>query len=300
MKKRNALIEFYRFFFALNVVKNHGFFPEGLDYFSPGRVSVEFFFVLSGFLFVKTLDKLRDMPLQKSLPALLVSKLKPLAVALVIGLISNVIYNFISGKYFSAGIWGYLWYVHAMLVTFIVYLVIRKCIKQDKAFYCTVFGIFVLATLMRFSGIFYSWGFVRAAATISLGMLLSRLPKLKIKKRMIWLMLAPVQAACFAVVCFHLGNVSIWGGFMGVEFLLDNLLYPALIYLTFQIECHLSIFNYLGALSFGLYAFQCPADLVRLLGMESKYILLLMIVFASVAEDAAKRIIRKRKHETVY
>ena len=64
MKKRNALIEFYRFFFALNVVKNHGFFPEGLDYFSPGRVSVEFFFVLSGFLFVKTLDKLRDMPLQ--------------------------------------------------------------------------------------------------------------------------------------------------------------------------------------------------------------------------------------------
>ena len=61
MKKRNSLIEFYRFFFALNVVKNHGFFPEGFHYFSPGRVSVEFFFVLSGYLFVRTLDKLKDM-----------------------------------------------------------------------------------------------------------------------------------------------------------------------------------------------------------------------------------------------
>ena len=52
-KKRNSLIEFFRFFFALNVVKNHGYFPYRTRLFSPGRISVEFFFVLSGILLRK-------------------------------------------------------------------------------------------------------------------------------------------------------------------------------------------------------------------------------------------------------
>ena len=45
MKKRNSLIELYRFFFALNAVKNHGFFPEGFNYFSwqsVGRILLRF------------------------------------------------------------------------------------------------------------------------------------------------------------------------------------------------------------------------------------------------------------------
>ena len=95
MKKRNSLIELYRFFFALNVVKNHGFFPEGLNYFSPGRVSVEFFFVLSGYLFLRTLDKLSELPLRESLVKLIVGKLKPLFFPLIIGLLSNIIYNIV-------------------------------------------------------------------------------------------------------------------------------------------------------------------------------------------------------------
>ena len=291
MKKRNSLIELYRFFFALNVVKNHGFFPEGFNYFSPGRVSVEFFFVLSGFLFYNTLVRMKDMPLGESLPKLIVSKLRPLLFPLVIGLLSNILYEIISPEPFS-GIWGYLWYVHAMIVTMIGYLVIRRLVKSDRAFLYVTLGIFIVATLMRFSGIFYSWGYVRAASTISLGLLLARLPRLRIKKWIIWLMLAPVAAACFVIVCFHLGNTEWFGGFMGVELILDLVLYPALIYLSFNIDFSLGIFNYLGALSFGLYAFQCPADLLRLLGLDSRVVLLIIIVALSVAEDGVKRLIR--------
>lgn len=295
MKKRNSLIEFYRFFFALNVVKSHGFFPEGLPYFSPGRVSVEFFFVLTGYLFLRTLDKLKDMPLKEGVIKVIAVKIKPLLLPLVIGLVCNLAYNIISKEYFG-GLWGYLWYVHAMIVTLIGYVVIRHFIKNDKAFWYTVIGIFALATLMRFSGILYSWGYVRAASTISLGMLLGRLPTLKIKKKWpIFIMLIPVQIACFSIVCFHLGNVEWWGGFMGVEAILNLVLYPALIYLTFQIDVESPVLNYLGALSFGLYAFQCPADLIRLLGVSNRYILLALIIAMAIIEDAGKRIRKRRK-----
>ena len=295
MKKRNSLIELYRFFFALNVVKNHGFFPEGFNYFSPGRVSVEFFFVLSGFLFVGTLEKLSDLPLNKSLPKMIVGKLKPLFFPLIIGVLSNIIYNIVAKEYFD-GIWGYLWYIEAMMLVFIAYLVLRRVIKSEKVFTYVTLGIFTLATLMRFSGVFYEWGYVRAFATISLGMLLSKLPKIEIERKWIaWVILIPVQAMCFVIVCFHLGNVDWFGGFRGVEFILDNLLYPALIYLTFNVSISSNVLDYLGALSFGLYAFQCPADLFRLLGISNVYILLLIIVTLAVTEDVVKRIVKRKR-----
>ena len=295
MKKRNSLIELYRFFFALNVVKNHGFFPEGFNYFSPGRVSVEFFFVLSGFLFVGTLEKLSDLPLNKSLPKMIVGKLKPLFFPLIIGVLSNIIYNIVAKEYFD-GIWGYLWYIEAMMLVFIAYLVLRRVIKSEKVFTYVTLGIFTLATLMRFSGVFYEWGYVRAFATISLGMLLSKLPKIEIERKWIaWVILIPVQAMCFVIVCFHLGNVDWFGGFRGVEFILDNLLYPALIYLTFNVSISSNVLDYLGALSFGLYAFQCPADLFRLLGISNVYILLLIIVTLAVTEDVVKRTVKRKR-----
>ena len=57
MRKRNSLIELYRFLFALNVLKSHGFFPNTGPYFEPGRISVEFFFVLTGFLLIRLINK---------------------------------------------------------------------------------------------------------------------------------------------------------------------------------------------------------------------------------------------------
>ena len=55
------------------------------------------------------------------------------------------------------------------------------------------------------------------------------------------------------------------------------------------------VLNYLGALSFGLYAFQCPADLLRLLGVDSIYLLLGLIVGLSFLEDIIKRLVKRKK-----
>lgn len=295
---RNGLIELYRFLLALNVVKSHGLFILNGPYFGPGRVSVEFFFVLSGFLFASYLEKSKDLPLKKSLPKVLYDKLKPLFFPLAIGLISNLIYSIIEGDG-DINIWGYLWYVRVMIVTYVIFVALRRLIKNDKAFLLTVIGICVVATLLKFFGPFYSWGDFRAASTISLGILLARLPKLKLKRKWpIWLALIPVQAACFAIVCFGLGDLEL-GGVPVVEIILDVLLYPALVYLTFQINLKSRILNYLGALSFGLYAFQCPADLMRLLNIGNVYIWFGFILAATVIEDGIKRIIKYKKLKNI-
>jgi peptidoglycan/LPS O-acetylase OafA/YrhL len=296
MKKRNSLIELYRLLFALNVVKNHGFFPEGIPYFGPGRVSVEFFFILSGFLFVRTLEQGKDAPLKTGLGKVLIGKTKPLLIPLIIGLVCNLACNLVSGAYFD-GIWGYLWYVHSMLVVFMGYVALRKWIKSDQAFWGVVIGVFAVATTMRFSGIFYSWGNIRAAAALSLGMLLTKLPPIRLKhQNLLWLVLVPVQAACLAIVGLMAADAEILGGFRWLELLMDTVLYPALIYFTFQLKFHSGVLNYLGGLSFGLYAFQCPADLLRTLGFDNRIWLLLFIIAAAVLEDGGKRIWRFYKN----
>ena len=291
-KARNGLIDLYRFLLALVVVKSHSLFIVGGSYFGPGRVCVDFFFVLSGFLFLSFLKKTRDLSLAESLLALCRSKLFPLAIPLAIGILSNIIESIITADF---SLFGYLWYIKVMLVEMAVLVLLQKLIKSEKVFTYTLVSIMIVALVLKFSGLCYSWGYIRGASSIPMGILIAKLPRLKPKcKWLLLIPLIPVFAACFSIVCFGLGNVE-WLGIRIPELLLDNLLYPALIYLSFCLDLKCKLFSYLGALSFGLYAFQCPADLLRVLGVSSRPILFGFILLATLMEDGGKRIYRFMK-----
>ncbi len=294
-KGRNGLIDLYRFLLALVVVKSHGLFVISSPYFGPGCVCVEFFFVLSGFLFMSFLQKSKDQPIKESLLKLYKSRVLPLAIPLVIGLVSNIICNLITKEF---NLWGYLWYIKVMLVEMMGLIFLRKRIKNDRTFTLTIVIIMVIALVLKFSGLLYSFGYARGASSIPAGMLIAMLPKWKPRNKWIILLpLIPVFLSCFSIVCFNLGDVE-WLGIRIPELILDNILYPALIYLSFCLEFKCKFFSYLGALSFGLYAFQCPADLLRTLGIKSVWVLFVFIVLATVLEDGGKRFIKhiRNKH----
>ncbi len=59
-------------------MKNHSLLPYSGSLFGPGRVSVEFFFVLSGYLFIRSLDRWRELPMKKALGGMLLSYLPKL------------------------------------------------------------------------------------------------------------------------------------------------------------------------------------------------------------------------------
>lgn len=287
-KERNGLIDLYRFLLALVVVKSHSLFAVGGEYFGPGRVCVEFFFVLSGFLFFSFLEKSKDQPIKESLLKLFKSRVVPLAIPLVIGVASNIVSAFFDGEALS--VWGYLWYVHVMIGEMAILVILRRVIKSGKKFTLALVCILLVALVLKFSGLCYSWGHIRGASSIPMGILVAMLPKWSPKHRwVIWIPLIPIFACCFAIVCFNLGNTE-WFGLRIPELILDNVLYPALIYLSFCLEFKCGFFTYLGALSFGLYAFQCPADLTRTLGVSSQPILFGIILAATIIEDGGKRI----------
>ena len=276
----------------MNVMIGHGLFPIDMKYFGPDRISVEFFFILSGYLFVASLEKYRDMPLNRALWKMTVSKVKPLFIPLVIGLISNAILNYLT-SYNPLKVFRYLWYIPAMIIAFLIFTSLRILIKSDKCFWRVVASIFVVSTLLRFSGseTLFFFDYLRSALAVSLGMLLTRIPKFPNNRKWIcWMILIPVAITIFVIVFLRLAKDERF-----YEALLDIVLYPILIYVTFNIDFHSPILNYIGGLSFGIYAFQCPARLLSETVDISAWIPFALIFVLALTEDTVKRILTYRK-----
>lgn len=291
-KARNGLIDLYRFLLSLVVVHGHSLFVVRGPYFGPGSACVEFFFVLSGYLFWSFLNKSKERTFKENLYQLHKTRFLPLAIPICIGVLSNIIESIYVGEF---GIWGYLWYIEVMFIEMIALILLRKWIKSDKKFMITIMSVMVIAIVLKYFGPFYSFGYIRGAATIPMGIFLASLPKIK-KKWIVIPLLIPVMIVCFFIICFHWKNVE-WFGYKIPELILDNVLYPALIYLTFCLKVKSKFLSYLGALSFGLYAFQCPADMLRTMGVTNIYFLFGLILVATLVEDAGKRIYRHQKNK---
>ncbi len=291
MKKRNSLIELYRFLFAMNVLVCHGFYPVDTEHFGPDRISVEFFFVLSGFLFYHLLEHLRKMKTGEALRFVLWTKMKPLFVPMLIGMASNGVLNVMSGYRPVIEVFRYLWYIPAMLITLVVCTLLYKGIRNEKVFWYIMGALCVIATALRFSGneVLFFFDYIRSTASITLGLLLAKIPQpKKLPTWSRWLLLAPVAIAIFLILYYQRAVY-----YVEYEALLDLVLYPLLIYITFDIDFHFVPFDILGAWSFGIYAYQCPARLVAYIGVSSRWIPFLLIVALTLTDYFVRILIRK-------
>ena len=295
MKKRNSLIELYRFLFALNVLKGHGMFPYQGPYFGPASISVEFFFVLSGFLLLGSIKKYLDLPFLKAFSRFIFSKIKPLIIPLIITIPFNIAYSLITnntGNILDINIWGFLWYIKTMLLVFTGYFILRYFIRKEWIFNMILVGFFITSAILHIMPEHYDWGIVRAAMSISLGMIMSYIPKINIDKpKLLWLALIPIQIAILIIMFFGYSKYLI------IEEILDLILYPALIYITFQIPFNNKVLNYLGSLSFGLYAFQCVCRTLVEIGLKDIWTIFLIIVILTLAEDSVKRLYKHYKNK---
>ncbi len=287
-KEKNSIIELLRFIFALNVVKNHGYFPYQGSYFSPGTISVEFFFVLSGFLFVKSLVKYNDKSLFKNIFSMYKSKIIALGIPLAVGLFFNLIYSCIVGFVQGGGILGYLWYVHDMLIVFAIYIILKRIVKNDKAFWIIVAITALLASIAHAIPYCYSWGIIRALAAISLGMLVTKIPKIN-NKIIVSLGFALSSAAALRMLLFNFVFIE--------EEILNIIVYPALVYFTFQIPFSNKAFNYLGSISFGLYAYQSIPRLINQLGYANVWLDFIIIVACSILTSILTIVLKHKKQK---
>ena len=285
MKKRNSLIELYRFIFAMNVVKNHGFFPYQGKLFGPENLSVEFFFLLSGWFIRSSFDKYINLPYFKGLFLMLKHKLVALGTPLLISLILWIPYRCLVE---SDVILGYLWFIHDLFVVFIFYFTLRKFIRNEKAFFVITASLFIVASVFHAVPQFYSNGWLRAISAMSLGILISYIPSIKLKHQ--WLLYIPL-----VFVWLYIAKMLFFDYTFIEEEILNLAVFPTLIYLTFQLSSHNKVLNYLGGISFGLYAYQHVPRLMRILNVGNEWIYFVIVVGLAILTDLILRVIRFQK-----
>ena len=274
----------------MNVVKNHGYFPYQGKYFSPEHVSVEFFFTLSGFLLRKTIDKYLNLSYFKGLFLMLKNKIFSLGIPFIVALLVHIPYKIITkcSPWWEINDWGYMWYVFDMLVIDIFFFTVRRLTKSDKCLFIVSLVLFISASVFHAIPTFHDTGWFRAISAMSLGVLISYIPSMKLEKR--WLLFIPL---IFIWVCVL--RILLFDYTFVEEEILNLVVYPALIYLTFQLPIENKVLNYLGALSFGLYAYQAVPRLMYVMGYENVWVYFLIIVLLTVLTDLLMRFIKSKR-----
>lgn len=284
--KRNSLMELYRFLFAMWVVWYHGFFIFKNQYFDHGYIAVEFFFILSGFYILKTIDKYKADSFFTGLWKMLWGRTKALGLPFVVGLVFAFWYMFLEGQ---ITLLGFLWYIPFMLLSFALIYVLKRLIKNNTIFILSLLVITIVSYLILYIPILEGFGLFRGFGGVSLGVLISQIPKHNFKIK---------AFDCNWIITFLVMSIIICLAFLPKdnlisEYFLVLLFIPMLIYFTNTLRVNSKILNFLGSLSFGLYAYQCVLRVLEFYIPMTKpllfVILILLVLLGSLIEYMYKK-----------
>lgn len=276
---RNSIIELMRLLASLWVVYYHNMFfvaNNTTGYFASGKIAVDFFFMLSGLFFIKSYNAYKESSLASNFASFTWKRLKGMGVALPIGLVFSTIYFIIfpTNNYGTNFIFGYLWFIPAMFVALLFYFVVFE-IKNAKAKTLIVVTIVVACYILAF--IFRELRIFSAFAGIGLGILVSIIPKIPLleNKKIVAVVLSLILMALCVLFSF-LPKTHSW-----VELTLIFLLFTSFLYVCRHFTVSIPAFNYLGKLSFGVYAMQSVVRLFRDCNILTENVVMFAIIFVA-------------------
>lgn len=264
INNKNGLIELFRFLCSVWVAYFHGFFPILSDEFSGGNISVDFFFMVSGMFFLKSIEKYREKPFLEGACFIFWGRTKRFIVPLIIAALSILYCNIMFEIDINGFNWplSFLWFFAAQFVFLSLFYLLLKHIKSIATF--NVACVIVICVSIFVSGFFDSPinAPFRGPAMIAIGMLLSQAPKINIKLndelRAEKLNLA-INALGFALAAAAFIYVAYLPDFeIGKIYVFCLVACPSLLYFASALPVRSKFLNLLGEFSVFVYLAQCP------------------------------------------
>ena len=265
---KNGLVELFRFLCSLWVAYYHGFSPILSNKFDGVNISVDFFFMVSGLFFLRSIEKYMEKPINEGIRFIFWGRTKRFIVPLAIAALSILLCNIIFPLDFGGFNWplSFLWFFAAQFVYLTVFYLILKKVKKRSIFnvacvvivcLCMSLCIFMNESFERqFDRVF------RGPAMLALGMLVSQIPKINIKLKdsvkatRINLLLNVVGFAISAVAFAYLAYLPEYTTFKAHLF--TCLICPALLYFATAVPVRSKFLDFLGEISIFIYLAQCP------------------------------------------
>lgn len=293
---KNGLIELFRFLCSLWVAYYHKFWPVISEYFAGVNVSVDFFFILSGFFFLKSMAKYRERPTLEGVRFIFWGRTKrfivPLIIAALCILWCNTQLKLNFGFNFPL---SFLWFFAAQFVFLSLFYLIFKKAKSLSTFNiaCAII-ICISMSLFRLNltglDIFF-----RGPAMLAIGMLISQIPQIKInlkdetkseKLRLAINIVGFTIAALAFIYLAYLPGYAIWK-----LHIFTCIVCTSLIYFASSVPVHSKFLNFLGEFSVFVYLAQCPILIHYYYGSRNTIEQFPWLCFYSVAFFILNRII---------
>ena len=260
---KNGIVELLRFVCSVWVAYLHGFFPILSDKFNGVILPVDFFFLVTGFYFLKSIEKFRVGPFWHGIRFVFWDRTKRFIVPLIIAA-SSVLFCNIFAELDLGFNWplSFLWFFAAQFTFLSFYYVLRRIIKKTLVFNL-VCGIMICISLSLFKFEIKAFDICfRVPAMIAIGMLLSQIPKINIKlkneirAKRLNIAINAVGFAFSAATAFYLiyrPEYAVWK-----IHLICCLLFPAILYFATSLPVRSRFLNLLGEISLFVYLAQCP------------------------------------------
>ena len=292
---KNGLIELIRFLCAVWVAYFHGFFPVLSDKFNGAVVPVEVFFMISGYYFLKSIEKYKERPLGEGIVFIFWGRTKRFIVPLILAALCVLYCNIAFPWEFNGFNWpfSFLWFFAAQFVFLsLFFLLIRK--SKGRTAFNIACALIICISLSMHKVLTKEFDRVaRGPATLAIGMLLSQIPKiaLKGKKRTLLINAIGFAVSAIAFVYFaYLPGYEIWK-----LHLLIGLVGPAVLYFATALPVYSKFLNFLGESSVFIYLAQCPILLHHYYVSRDTRDQFPLLCICAVAMFVLNRIINKKK-----
>ena len=138
--KRNGLLEIYRFIICFWPLYYHNFFfwPRDNKTFTVAELSVDFFFILSGFFLMRIMRREKETPVFQGAWRIMFSRVKPMIFTMCFIAAFNFICValFIKEDYYNTIhlCFMYWWYVLFLTIAIGVFYLVYRLLKSEKRF----------------------------------------------------------------------------------------------------------------------------------------------------------------------
>lgn len=267
---KNGLIELFRFLCSIWVAHYHGFLPvtSSKGFFDGVNISVDFFFMVSGLFFLRSIEKYRERPLKEGIRHIFWDRTKSFIVPLGLAALSILLCNIIFPLDFGGFNWplSFLWFFAGQFAYLSLFYIILRNTKKRSTF--NIACVVIICVCMS-SFVFMDDSFerqfhrvFRGPAMLALGMLVSQIPKISLKLKngissaRVSLLLNTVGFVISAAAFGYLAYMPEYTTFKAHLF--TCVICPAFLYFATALPIRGKLFDLLGEISIFIYLAQCP------------------------------------------
>ena len=261
---KNGLVELFRFICSVWVAYFHGFFPVLSNKFDGVNISIDFFFMVCGLFFLKSMERFREKPFIEGFRHITWGRVKGFIVPLGFAALSILSCNLIFELELDRFNWplSFLWFFVAQFTYLTLFYLLFKKIKKRSTFNI-ICGI-ILCVTMSFCLLKNETAgrVIRGPGMIAMGIFISQIPKIRINLKNE--VISNRASIALNVVGFIVSALAFFQFAYLPEFTIWKLhvficiICPALLYFATAIPLGGKLFNVLGELSVFIYLAQCP------------------------------------------